>query len=89
MLTKKILSTRQANSVTVQCKFHIRLEDLAAGLNLSEQKINLADCHEQKMKETLLTNFEIVELVQSADEIVEFEVVAIGKEMQGKKLLEW
>ena len=87
MLTKKILPTRKANSVTVQCKFHIRLEDLEDSLKLAEPKISLSDCDGHKIKEMLLMNFEIVDLLKSADEILEFEIVDIGKEIHGKKMI--
>ena len=87
MLTEKILPTRKANSVTVQCKFHIRLKDLATNLNLSEQNAKLLVCSERKIREFLLLNFEIVDILKWADEILEFKIVDIGKEIHEKKML--
>jgi len=88
MLTKKILPTRQANSVTVQCKFHIRLENLETNLNVAGRKVSLADCGDRTIKAALQMNYEIIDLIKAADEILEFEVVNIGKVIQGKKLME-
>ena len=87
MLTKKILPTRQANSVTVQCKIHIKLAELEADLNSGERKLSLADCNDRTIRETLLMNFEIVDLVRLADELLEFEIVDIGQDIHGKKMI--
>lgn len=80
MLTKTYVPVKKVNSITVQCKFLVRLKDLETDLNLEEPKIKLADCQRQKIKEFLMMNFDIADLAKSADEILELEIVDLEQE---------
>lgn len=88
MLVHQHGRSRKRSSMVISAKFGIKVADMVRELKLDSEKANLLEQYStENIKEYLLLNHEIADILKCSTEIIEFHVINDGMIFQGKGLL--
>lgn len=91
MVYRKITNDprRKNSSIVISCKFNLQLSALIQGLKLDKEKAEMIkDLPSLKLKEYLLHNHEILDVINCSSEILEFQIVDVGKVIHGQGMIQ-
>ena len=88
MLTHIHGRDRNRSSMVISAKFGIKVADMVQELELDKEKEHFMEQYStESIKEYLLLNHEIADIIKCSTEIIEFQIIDGGMVFNGKGLL--